>query len=83
MSSNFVYTYRGLKIYCVKDTHDAEIYFAFLFSSPEHKMLKVSCCDQSMSVVCPASSTFALKAYIFYTPGPVDSKLVRKHRGDL
>ena len=111
-----------------------------LFSSPEHKVLKVSCCDQLMSVVRRASSvvvvrrtalTIALKAYSFYTPWqctrnfvgsigmicrskiakivpignprwppwgtsrkstfrfsswikrPIDSKLGRKHQGDL
>ena len=40
-------------------------------------------CDQSMSVVLRAAPTIALKAYSSYTPGPLDSKLGRKHRGDL
>ena len=52
-------------------------------SSPEHEVLMVSYCGQSMSVVCRAASTIALKAYYSYTPGPVDSILGRKHRGDL
>ena len=43
-------------------------------------MLMVSYCGQSMSVVCRAVSTIALKAYSSYTPGPVDSILGRKHR---
>ena len=53
-------------------------------------MLKVSCCDQSKSVVRPASSvvrraasTVALKAYSSYIPGPTNSELGGKHRGDL
>ena len=50
-----------------------------LFSSPEHEVLMVSYCGQSMSVVRRASSvvrraasTIALKAYSSYTPGPID-----------
>ena len=59
-----------------------------LFSSPKHEVPKVSYCDRSMSVVRRASSVvrrqqFALKAYSFYTPGLIDSKLGRKHWGDL
>ena len=59
-----------------------------IFSSTEHEELKVSYCDRSMSVVPRASSVvrcqqFALKAYSSYTPGPIDSKLGRKHRRDL
>ena len=46
-------------------------------------MLMVSYCGQSMSVVRRAASTIALKAYSSYTPGPIDSILGRKHRGDL
>ena len=53
-------------------------------------MLNVSYCGQSMSVVRRASSvalraasTIALKDYSSYVPGPFDSKLGRKHRGDL
>ena len=53
-------------------------------------MLMVSYCGQSMSVVHRpssvvrrAASTIALKAYSSYTPGPVDSILGRKHRGDV
>ena len=60
------------------------------FSSPEHEVLMVSYCGQSMSVVCRASSvvrraasTIALKAYSSYTPGPIDLILGRKQRGDL
>ena len=30
----------------------------FLFSSPEHEVLKLSCCDRAMSAVCCLSSTF-------------------------
>ena len=61
-----------------------------VFSSPEHEVLMVSYCGQSMSVVhCPscvvhrAASTIALKAYSSYTPGPIDLILGRKHQGDL
>ena len=60
------------------------------FSSPEHEVLMVSYCGQSMSVVhrgsCVvrrASSTIDLKAYSSYIPGPINSILGRKHRGDL
>ena len=62
----------------------------FIVSSPEHEVLMVSYCGQSMSVVrrlsCVlrrAASTIALKAYSSYTPGPIDLILGRKHRGDL
>ena len=44
-------------------------------------MLKVSYCGQSMSVLHLVASTIALKAYS-YNPGPIDSKLGRKHWGD-
>ena len=61
-----------------------------LISSPEHEVLMVSYCGQSMSVVRRASSvvrraasTIALKAYSSYTPGPIDTILGRKHQGDL
>ena len=61
-----------------------------LFSSPEHEVLMVSYCGQSMSVVHCASyvvrrvaSTIDLKAYSSYTPGPIDLVLGRKHRGDF
>ena len=54
-----------------------------LISSPEHEVLMVSYCGQSMSVVRRVASTIALKAYSTYTPGPVDSILGRKHRDDL
>ena len=46
-------------------------------------MLMVSYCGQSISVVRRAASTIALKAYSSETPGPIDSILGRKHRGDL
>ena len=59
------------------------VFFYLLISSPEHKVLMVSYCGQSMSVVHYAASTIALKAYSSYTPGPIDSILGRKHRGDL
>ena len=59
------------------------IVFVFVFSSPEHEVLMVSYCGQSMSVVRRAASTIALKAYSSYTPGPIDLMLGRKHRGDL
>ena len=61
-------------------------------SSPEREVLKVSYCDRSMSVIrraCSRASSvvrrqqFALKAYSSYTPRPFDSKLGRKHWGDL
>ena len=69
----------------------------FLISSPEHKVLMVSYCGQSMSIVLRASSvvrrplcvvrraasTIALKAYSSNTPGPIDSILGRNHQGDL
>ena len=54
-----------------------------IISSPEHEVLRVSSCGQSMSVVRRAASTIALKAYSSYTPGPIDLILGRKHRGDL
>ena len=38
-------------------------------SSPEYEVLKVSCCDQSMSVVHRAAPTIAVKAYAL---GPND-----------
>ena len=50
--------------------------------SPEHEVLKVSC-GQLMSLVHRAASTIAIKAHSSYTPGQIDSKLSRKHRGDL
>ena len=56
---------------------------SLIFSSPEHKVLMVSYCGQSMSVVRRVASTIALKAYSSYTPGPIDLILGRKHRGDL
>ena len=59
----------------------------WLFSSPEHEVLMVRYCGQSMShpscVVHRAALTIALKAYSSYTPGPIDSILGRKHQGDL
>ena len=43
-----------------------------------------SCVVRCVSfVVRHAASTLALKAYSFYTPGPIDSILGRKHWGDL
>ena len=54
-----------------------------IFSSPEHEVLMVSYCGQSMSVVRRAASTIALKAYSSYTPGSIDLILGRKHQGDL
>ena len=71
--------------------------FPLLFSSPEHEVLMVSYCGQSMSVVRRpssvvrrassvvrrAASTIALKAYSSCTPGPIDLILGRKHQGDL
>ena len=62
-----------------------QFYFLLLlfFSSPEHEVLMVSYCGQSMSVVRRAESTIALKAYSSYTPRPIDSILGRKHQGDL
>ena len=56
---------------------------AGLISSPEHEVLMVSCCGQSMSIVRHVASTIALKAYFSYTPGPIDSILGRKHWDDL
>ena len=62
-------------------------WFDPVFSSPEHFVLKVSYCDQSVPVVRRAScglghQQFALKAYSSYTPRPINSKLGRKHWGD-
>ena len=54
-----------------------------LISSPEHEVLMVSYCGQSLSVVCRAASTIALKAYSSNIPGPIDLMLGRKHQGDL
>ena len=56
-----------------------------LLAHPEHEVLKVSYFDQSVFVILCASSFVwyqqcALKAYFSYTPGPIDSKLGRKHR---
>ena len=52
-----------------------------LIISPEHEVLKVSYCGQSMSVVrrasCGVNNCF--KGLTSYTPGPFDSKLGRKH----
>ena len=63
------------------------IFFFFFsssfISSPEHEVLMVSYCGQSMSIVRRAASAIALKAYSSYTPGPIDLILGRKHRGDL
>ena len=39
------------------------------FSSPEHKVLKVSCCDQSMSVVLCLSFVIRLQQ-LFQKPSP-------------
>ena len=64
-------------------TPSAEFLFYFFVSSPEHEVLMVSYCGQSMSVIRRAASTVALKAYSSYTPGPIDSILGRKHWGDL
>ena len=47
--------------------------FGQIVSSTEHKVLKVSYCGQSVSVVRHAASAIALKAYSSYTPRPVDS----------
>ena len=55
----------------------------YIISSPEHEVLMVSYCGQSMCVVRHAASTIALKAYSSYTPGPIDLILGRKHQGDL
>ena len=57
--------------------------FATVISSPEPQVLMVSYCGQSVSVIRCAASTFALKAYYSYTPGPIDSILGMKHWGDL
>ena len=58
-------------------------YHFYFISSPEHEVLMVSYCGQSMSVVRHAASTIALKAYSSYTPGPIHLILGRKHQGDL
>ena len=56
---------------------------SFLISSPEHEVLMMSYCGQSVTVGRRAASTIALKAYSSYTPGSIDSILGRKHRCDL
>ena len=58
-------------------------FWVLFVSSPEHEVLMVSYCGQSMSGLRRAASTIALKAYSSYTPGPIDLILGRKHRGDL
>ena len=42
-----------------------------LFSSPEHEVLMVSYCGQSMSVMPRVASTIALKAYSSYLVGGI------------
>ena len=54
-----------------------------IFSSPEHELLMMSYCGQSITIVRRAASTVALKAYSSYTPGPIDLILGSKHWGDL
>ena len=54
-----------------------------MFSSPEHEVLMVSYCGQSMSIVRRAASKIALKDYSSYTPELIDLILGRKHRSDL
>ena len=58
-------------------------YYYHVFSSPEHEVLMVSYCGQSMSIVRRASSvvrraasTIALKAYSSYTLGQLTRYLV-------
>ena len=51
--------------------------FFVLFSSPEHEVLKMSYCGQSISVVPHAVSTICFNAYSSYTPGSFDWKLGR------
>ena len=60
-----------------------QVSLVLFFSSPEHEVLMVTYCSQSVSIVRCVASTIALKAYSSYTPGPIDSILGRKHRGDL
>ena len=67
----------------VSNKHSLFTLLFLLVSSPEHEVLMVSYCGQSMSVVPRAASTIALKAYSSYTPGPIDLILGRKHWGDL
>ena len=59
-------------------------------SSPEHEVLMVSYCGQSVSVVRRASSvvrrassTIALNSLLLLHPWPIDSILGKKHQGDL
>ena len=66
-----------------KATDERGLHFSIVFSSPEHEVLMVSYCGQSMPVVRRVASTIALKAYSSYTPGPIDSILGKKHWGDL
>ena len=69
----------------VQPTHILSLFF----SSPEHEVLMVSCCGQSMSVVSRpsavvrAASRTALKAYSSCIPGTFDWVLGKKHLGDL
>ena len=64
--------------------------FGLLVSSLEHEVLKVSYFDWSMSIVCHVSfvvccamSAICLKSLLLLHPEPIDSKLGRKHLGDL
>ena len=58
---------------------------ASIFSSPEHEVLMVSYCGQSMSVMrrlsCGVNNCF--KSLLLLHPGLTDLILGRKHRGDL
>ena len=56
---------------------------SYVISSPEHEVLKVSYCGQSMSILRRAASRIALEAYTSYTLGPIDLKLSRRHGNDL
>ena len=69
-----------LVCYCFTRHFKGKQIIRLFICSPDREVLKVSYCDQSMSVV--RRQQFALKAYS-YTPGSVDSKLGRKHRDDL
>ena len=76
----------GYDLYCVRQNQHPHAYHSLylsIFSSPEHFVLMLSYCGQSMSVVRRAASTIALKAYSSHTPGQIDLILGRKHRGDL
>ena len=77
-----VFLYSDHIYFSRNENSDVQLQIGFLISSPEHKVLMVSYCDQSMSVVRRASSVvrhqqFVLKANSSWTLGPMWFKLHR------